>query len=162
MNPLYVSNFGVAISVNRARLIVKDGFLEPDSAQITYEIQPRNSPYDSVVIDCQTGSISLSGLKWLMRHGVPLFILDYDGTLLASTLPRDPINGPLKVAQIEAYKNLDKRLYISKQLILAKTERTVDVLQWLGSRYSGADSVSEAVRLEINRINKCTTIPKLM
>ncbi len=162
MNSLYVSGFGVSLSVDRARLIIKDGFLEPDSDQRIYEIQPRNSPYDSVVIDGHTGSISITAIKWLMRHGVPLFILDYNGTLLASTLPRESINGPLKVAQIETYKNPRKRFYIATLLIAAKAQRTLDVLNWLGSRYSGVDSVTNSIQLEMKRINKCDSLPKLM
>ena len=33
MNPLYLSGFGVSLKVDAARLVVKDGFLEPDSTQ---------------------------------------------------------------------------------------------------------------------------------
>jgi CRISPR/Cas system-associated endonuclease Cas1 len=74
-------------------------------------------PYDSVVIDGQTGLIFLAAIKWLMRHGVPLFILDYNGTLLSSTLPKEPITGPLKIAQIESYKDPVRRFYIAKELV---------------------------------------------
>src|SRR5208282_704022 len=162
MNPLYLSGFGISLNVDRARLIVKDGFLEPDSAQRTYEIQPRNSPYDSVVIDGQTGTVSLTAIKWLMPHGIPLFTLDYDGTLLSSTMPREPVNGPLKIGQTAAYNDARKRFYIATRLIEAKAQRTNDVLKWLGSRYDGTDSVMDRVKLEIERINNCNSLPRLM
>jgi len=49
LNPLCLSGFGVSLTVDGARLIVKDGFLEPDSAQATHEFQPRRMPHDSIV-----------------------------------------------------------------------------------------------------------------
>jgi CRISPR-associated protein Cas1 len=118
-------------------------------------------PFDSVVIDSQTGSISLAAIKWLMRHGVPLFILDYNGTLLSSTLPKDPVNGPLKIAQIEAYKDPAKRFYIAKKLVEAKAERTLDVLRWLAERYGKLD---DEVNLdaELGRLHDCANLPRLL
>lgn len=68
MNALYLSGFGISVNVDKARLIVKDGFLEPDSAQVTYELQPRPAYYDSIIIEGQTGTVSLTAIKWLMRH----------------------------------------------------------------------------------------------
>ena len=50
MNPLYLSGFGVSLSVDRARLIVRDGFVEPDSERIVHELQPRDARYDSVTV----------------------------------------------------------------------------------------------------------------
>lgn len=106
-----------------------DGFLEPDSGQATYELEPRRMPYDSVFVDGRTGTISLTAMKWLMRHETPLFILDYNGTLLSSTLPREPVNGPLKIAQIDAYKDEAKRFYVAKKLVDAKAQRSLDVMK---------------------------------
>ncbi len=161
MNPLYLSGFGVSLTVERARLVVKDGFLEPDSSQPVYEFHPRRMPYDSVVIDGQTGTISFAAIKWLMRHGVPLFILDYNGTLLSSTLPREPVNGPLKIAQMETYQDQEKRLYVAKKLIEAKAQRTLDVVRWLEARYGNSLAASE-VESATGRLEKCGSLPVLM
>jgi CRISPR-associated protein Cas1 len=161
MNPLYLSGFGVALRVDGSRLIVKDGFLEPDSVQREYVFQPRRMPYDSIVIDGQTGSVSLSAIKWLMRHSVPLFILDYNGTLLSSTLPREPVNGPLKIAQIEAYKDSARRFYIAKKLVEAKAQRSYDVLNWLSERYGKFDSETN-LKAELYRLAKCEGPPRLL
>jgi CRISPR-associated protein Cas1 len=155
LNPLYLSGFGVSLSVDAARLVVKDGFLEPDSAQTTREFEPRRMPYDSVVIDGQTGTISLAAIKWLMRHDVPLFILDYNGTLLSSTLPREPVNGPLKIAHIDAYRDQAKRFHIAKKLVEAKHQRTLDVMKWLDARYGGLSSVHADFHKESERLEQC-------
>ena len=82
-------------------------------------------PYDSVVIDGQTGTISLAAIKWLMRHGIPLFILDYNGTLLSSTLPREPVNGPLKIAQIEAYKDQTQTILHSEETSRSQSAKDI-------------------------------------
>ncbi len=161
MNSLYLSGFGVSLSVDGARLIVRDGFLEPDSKQRVHEFQPRRMPYDSVVIDGQTGSISLAAIKWLMRHGVPVFILDYNGTLLSSTLPKDPVNGPLKIAQIDAYRDPIKRFYIAKKLVEAKAQRSSDVLNWLAERYGKFDSEA-TLKAELERLAQCESLPRLL
>jgi CRISPR-associated protein Cas1 len=156
MNPLYLSGFGVSLNVDGARLIVKDGFLEPDSSQQKHEFQPRRMLYDSVVIDGQTGAVSVAAIRWLIRHGVPLFILDYNGTLLSSTLPKEPVNGSLKIAQIDAYRDQTRRFYIAKKLVEAKAQRSFDVLRWLAERYGKFDSEvnfkTELVRLARLRV----------
>ena len=163
MNPLYLSGFGVSLNVDGARLIVKDGFLEPDSTQGTHEFQPRRMPHDSIVIDGQTGTISLTAIKWLMRHNVPLFVLDYDGTLLSSTLPREPVNGPLKIAQIEAFKDSARRFHITKKLVEAKAQRTLDVMKWLAARYGELSSQIQAgLANELERLEECQSLPRLL
>jgi CRISPR-associated protein Cas1 len=141
LNPLYLSGFGVSLSVDRARLQVRDGFQDPDFEPVRFETQPRHARFDSVIVDGHSGTISLDAIKWLMRHDIPLFILDYNGTLLSSTLPREPVNGPLKIAQVETYKDQSKRFYIAKKLVEAKTQRTSAVLRWLDARYGEFSNV---------------------
>jgi len=162
MNPMYLSGFGVSLSVDRARLMVRNGFCDPDVEPERFEIQPRNAHFDSVVIDGHSGNISLDAIKWLMRHDIPLFILDYNGTLLSSTLPREPVNGPLKIAQVEAYKDPAKRFYMAKKLVEAKAQRTLDVMKWLTARY-GAIPVTVQSNLsgELERLSQCADLPRL-
>ena len=154
LNPLYLSGFGVSLNVDRARLQVKDGIKEPDVEPERLIVQPRNPRFDSVIIDGHSGNITLDAMKWLMRHNIPLFVLDYNGSLLSSTLPKEPTNGPLKIAQIEAYKNPEKRFYISKKLIEAKIHRTLDVINWIGSRYDLPTKNKQIIHSELQTIDK--------
>ncbi|OGD52608.1 CRISPR-associated endonuclease Cas1 [Candidatus Bathyarchaeota archaeon RBG_13_38_9] len=162
MNPLLLSGFGVSLNVDKARLIVKDGHLESTETPTTYEIRPRHAPFDSVVIDSQTGQISITAIKWLMRHNIPLFILDYNGTILSSILPKEPVVGKLKKAQIEACQNAEKRFYIAKKILEAKLSRTKDIVEWLDIRYD--INVKSKARLEkyINHLEKSTNIRDLL
>ena len=162
MRPLYLSGFNVRLNVDRARLIVHDGFHTPDDMPEELAVEPRHAHFDSVIIDGHSGSMSLDSIKWLMRHDIPIHLLDYDGTLLSSTLPSEPVNGPLKIAQVKAYSDPVKRLRIAKKLVEAKSQRTVNLLEWLGSRYEGLGSAGEDVRAEVQRIDDCNNLPKLM
>ena len=162
MNPMYLSGFGVSLSVDRARLMVRNGFCDPDVEPERFEIQPRKAHFDSVVIDGHSGNITLDAIKWLMRHDIPLFVLDYNGTLLSSTLPREPVNGPLKIAQIEAYRNCEKRFYIAKKLVEAKAQRSIDVMKWLDARYGGFSAIEAALSSESKRLDQCQSLPRLL
>lgn len=160
MNPLYLSGFGVSLSVDRARLIARDGFVEPDSERVVHELEPRDARYDSVAIDGHSGNITLDAVKWLMRHGLPLFVLDYNGTILSSTLPREPISSRLKIAQVKAHENTETRLNIAKKLIEAKIQHTKDVLDWLSQRYDVQNSVRQ-INAEWSRLEDAGSLASL-
>ena len=163
MNPLYLSGFGISISVDRARLQVRHGFQDPDVEPERFEIQPRHAKFDSVIVDGHSGNITLDAIKWLMRHDIPIFVLDYNGTLLSSTLPREPVNGPLKIAQVDAYRNREKRFYIAKKLVEAKAQRTLDVLEWLDARYGKLKpKIGTDLSNEIQRLDKCSELQRLL
>jgi CRISPR-associated protein Cas1 len=115
------------------------------------------------VVDGHSGNITLDAIKWLMRHDIPVFILDYNGTLLCSTLPREPVNGPLRIAQIDAYRDPAKRFYIAKKLVEAKAERTLDVMKWLAARYSELPPQVQAdLTNELERLEQCKSLPRLL
>jgi len=163
MNALYLSGFGISLSVERARLIVRSGFSDPEFEPERFEIQPRKAHFDSVIIDGHSGTITLDAIKWLMRHNIPIFILDYDGTMLSSTLPREPVNGPLKIAQVEAYRDREKRFCIAKKLVEAKAQRTLDVMKWLAARYGElASHVQSDLTNELERLDQSQTLPRLL
>lgn len=162
MNPLYLSGFGVSLNVDRAKLIVKNGHISTDKIQEIHEIKPRHTPFDSVVIDSQTGQISITAIKWLMRHNIPLFVLDYNGTILSSILPKEPVVGKLKKAQIEACQDFKKRFYIAKKIVGAKLTRTQDIVEWLNIRYDLNQKSIARLEKEINRLEKSKNIRDLL
>ena len=161
MDPLFLSGFGVTLNVDRTSLLIKDGHIDPNVEPNTYEIRPRHVPFDSIVIDSQSGQISITAMKWLMRHGIPLFILDYNGTLLSSTLPREPVVGKLKKAQIEAYQDPQKRFYIAKKIVEAKLERTRQMAEWLSVRYD-VNRLQRRLDAEISRFEQAKTLRDLL
>jgi len=154
MNPIYLSGFGVSLNVDAARLIVKDGHIAPDTHPYSCEVRPRHASFDSVVIDSQSGQMSIGAVKWLMRHGIPIFILDYNGSILSSILPRGPVTGDLKRAQLEAYQDPQRRAYIAKKIVEAKLERTRNLVEWLSLRYNIEDKDKKQLDTEINRLSE--------
>lgn len=108
MNPLLLVGFGSSIFVKGSRLVIREGrftpltyarlpdgeFREPKSLRI----RPRQIPYDSILVEGSSGMITFAAMRWLMQHNVPVFLLDYDGSLLSATMPPQPIRGDLRRA----------------------------------------------------------------
>ena len=86
MNPLLLGGFGVRLRVSRiqslSELWVMDGRQDKDLGRM-FRFQPRRCPYSSIVIDGHSGYISLQALHWLSRNNVPVFVMNYDGSLIS-------------------------------------------------------------------------------
>ena len=95
--------------------------LKPYSSTV---YRPRRFPYSSVVIDGHSGYISLQAFHWLSRNKVPVFIMNFDGTVISSILPPMPVKADLRAAQLEASQDPKKRLFISYALIEAKIAKS--------------------------------------
>jgi len=162
VNPIFLSGFGVSLNVDGAKLMIKDGHIAPNTNPSIHEIKPRHVPFDSIIIDSQTGQISISAIKWLMRHGVPLFILDYNGTLLSSVIPKEPITGNLKKAQFEAYQDAQRRFHIAEKLVGAKIERTSNMIEWFETRYEIDEKDKRRLEDEIRRFESCESLRDLL
>ena len=97
--------------------------------------RPRRFPYSNVVIDGHSGYISLQALHWLSRNKIPVFVMNFDGTLISSILPPMPVKADLRAAQIQAANDPKKKFTIARALVQAKIARSLQVLDWLGERY---------------------------
>nr|MDO8135066.1 CRISPR-associated endonuclease Cas1 [Candidatus Njordarchaeum guaymaensis] len=139
MNLLHLSGYGVKLRVrnlrSRSDLDVTDGRGDYGEVPSHYTFRPRRIPYDSIIIDGHSGYVSLQAFHWLSRNKVPVFILNFDGSLISSILPPMPVKADLRSAQLEAYKDPQKKDRIAYELVKAKIQRTNDVLRWLGERY---------------------------
>jgi len=128
---------------SRSDLEVVDG--REDSKQSpSLRFRPRRFPYSSIIIDGHSGYISLQAFHWLSRNKIPVFILNYDGSLISSILPPMPVKADLRVAQIDSYRDAKKRFMIAHAIVEAKIQRNLDVLHWLGERYDIALKIREA------------------
>jgi len=164
MNPLHLSGYGVKIKVknmrSRSDLHVTDGRDNFDQQQSTYTFRPRRIPHDSIIIDGHSGYISLQAFHWLSRNKVPVFILNYDGSLITSILPPSPIKANLRAAQIKASEDARKKFSIANAIVRAKIARNLHVLDWLARRYD----IERQVRLtkhEAFRLGKARSVVDL-
>jgi len=145
LNPLYLSGYGVKVRVenmrSRSDLVVSDGRESFYKQPRVCMFRPRRIPYDSIIIDGHSGYISLQAFHWLSRNKIPVFILNYDGSLISSVLPPMPVKADLRAAQFEACKDPAKEFKIAYEIVKAKVQRNRDVLRWLGERYDIAKHV---------------------
>lgn len=132
MKSLFLSGYNIHLGVDDGKLIVKDGRdWEKEPTEIVYK--PKFIDIDQIVLYGHTGNVSISAMKWLMKHKVPIHLMDYDGTLLSTMNPPQSKIGSVKLAQYRAYE--EKRVDIAKEFIEAKIERTRDMFDWLIERY---------------------------
>jgi CRISPR-associated protein Cas1 len=88
-------------------------------------------PHDSIIVEGSSGMITFEAIRWLMYHNTPVFMLDYDGSLLSAIMPPQPIRGDLRRVQVEANVDSKKRLRIARAFIDSKLERSNQILEWL-------------------------------
>jgi CRISPR-associated protein Cas1 len=153
MNPLHLGGYGVRVKVqdltSRSELEITNG-REDDRSYVVTRYRPRRFPYSSVVIDGHSGYISLPALHWLSRNKVPVFILNFDGTMISSILPPMPVKADLRAAQMRAANDPHRRFTVAKALVQAKIARSLQVLDWLGQRYD----MERELRLTKHEVSK--------
>jgi len=99
------------------------------------KFRPRQLPYDSIIVEGHSGMITFEAINWLMHHNTPVFVLDYDGSLISVIMPPQPIRGDLRRAQVEAHLHPKKRVAIARSFIEAKLERSGQILDWIRENY---------------------------
>jgi CRISPR-associated protein Cas1 len=97
--------------------------------------RPHRFPYSSIIIDGHSGYMSLQAFHWLSRNKVPVFVMNYDGTIINSILPPTAIKADLRAAQFQAANDPKRKFTIAHTLVNAKIARSLQVLDWLGQRY---------------------------
>jgi len=161
MNPLHLSGYGVKLRVRnlkeRSELEVRDGRDSVTKPYATSFYRPRRFPYSSIIIDGHSGYISLQALHWLSKNRVPVFVMNFDGSVISSILPPTPIRADLRAAQVEACAVPTMKFKVAKAIVEAKIARTIQVLEWLAERYDISRDVS-AVKREGLRLRQARTV----
>jgi CRISPR-associated protein Cas1 len=127
---------------SRSDLEITDG-REDDKHESSYRFRPRRFPYTSIIIDGHSGYISLQAFHWLSQNKVPVFILDYEGSMISSILPPMPVKADLRAAQLKASEDAKKKFTIANAIVRAKIARSLQVLDWLAQCYD----IEKRVRL---------------
>jgi CRISPR-associated protein Cas1 len=160
MRPLHLSGWGVKIRVqnlrSRSELEIVDG-REDGRPGSMYRFRPRRFPYTSIIIDGHSGYVSLHAFHWLSKHKVPVFVMNFDGTVISSILPPMPVKADLRAAQIQAVSDPKKKFTIARALVQAKIARSLQVLDWLGQRYDISRAI-QVTRLESVKLRRATTV----
>ncbi|MEM3811645.1 MAG: CRISPR-associated endonuclease Cas1 [Thermoplasmata archaeon] len=131
MDPLLISGYGVSITVSRACLTVSN----TDSHRESYTFRPHQIPYDSIIIDGHYGHISFEAIRWLMKHDIRVSVLKWNGNLLSTMLPKEPLNGQLKIRQYEKHIDKEERVIIASTIIKEKISKSKSMLSELSKYY---------------------------
>jgi CRISPR-associated protein Cas1 len=121
------------------------------------KFRPRQLPYDSILVEGSSGMITFEAVRWLMHHNVPVFMLDYDGSLFSAIIPPQPIRGDLRRAQVVAHLDSKKRLAIARSFIEAKLERSGQMLDWIGEGYD-IQTEMRRFRMETRTLDDAKTV----
>jgi len=163
MNPLHLSGWGVKIRVrnlrSRSELEVTDGREDGRTGSV-YIFRPRRFRHSSIIIDGHSGYVSLQAFHWLSRNRIPVFVLNFDGSLISSILPPMPIKADLRAAQFRACADPAKKYAIAKCIVQAKIARSLQVLDWLAQRYD-IEKEMQLAKKEIARIGIARTVADL-
>lgn len=160
MNPLLISGFGTNISVDKRRLIVQNK-LESQR----YEFYPHQIKHDSVIVDGHTGSISFEAMRWLVKHNIPITMLNWNGNLLSVTLPKEPVSSKLRLGQYEIYQDEKRRYGVAYPIVKEKIKQSLNLLNELSQYYSMVDIgkiISESKRESMFKLESTYDYRNLM
>ena len=154
MRPLLLSGFGSSLRVSGHVLEVSNG---SDGRRETFAAH--KLPFDSVVVEGNSGTLSFEAARFLAIHDIPVTFLRWDGSVLSTLLPRGPVAGELKLAQFASHSNPKRRAQIARAILEVKLSKSVELLRFL-SRFYPCDRAP--VEAEVNRGPSTESIPDLM
>ena len=130
MNPLLISGFGCFLNIDKRKLVVYNAFTKEKM-----EFYPHQIEYDTIIIDGHSGAVSLDALRWIAKHGIALTILNWNGNVLSTLQPKEPVSGKLKISQYKAYLDEKKRISIASEIIKTKISKSYELLKELSKYY---------------------------
>ena len=125
---------------------------------VSYVFAPKID-VDSIAIYGQSGTISIPAIRWLVKQGIQVTVLNWDGKLLTTMLPPESVQVKTKFDQYRAYENTALRIQIARKLIEAKFERTRLVLDYLGQRYP---NIGTDIERDASKLSDTNTIREVM
>jgi len=130
MRPLLLSGYGTSLRVSGHILEVSN---PTESSRETFAAH--QLPFDSVVVEGNSGTISFEAARFLAVHNVPVTFLRWDGSVLSTLLPRGPVAGELKLAQFEAHNDTARRVEVARAILSVKFSKSVEILRFLARFY---------------------------
>ena len=74
-------------------------------------------------------------MRWLAKHNIHLTLLNWDGNLLATTLPDQTISGKLRLSQYKKYLDDSIRYSVAEKIVTSKINSSLHLLQELSKYY---------------------------
>jgi CRISPR-associated protein Cas1 len=94
-------------------------------------------------------------MRWLMKHNIHLTLLNWDGNLLATTLPDQTISGKLRLAQYKKHLDGIIRYNIANEIVKSKVDSSLNLLNQLAKFYPiDSKKIQERIRSEFSLFAK--------
>jgi len=153
---LIITGQGLSISVDKKRLVIRDGNTHyPSNPNIweffkgDLELPPR------IVIIDGSGNMTLDALDWLADQGVPLIRIKFDGTGTTAMSPSGFAADRKKVAwQYETRNDPDKKLAFAIKITRQKLEASIETLEKFVPSSKYLDRSIEAIRNDLAFIER--------
>ena len=165
IQPLILNGFGLSISVDKGRLVIRNGRTHFPQSQsvITYFKGSLELPPRIVIID-GAGSVTLDAIDWLADQRIPLIRIKYDGSNASVMSPTGYAADPEKVAwQMRARESEALKVEFATPLTIQKLEAALvtlqDYLPASASRNRAIETVSSC--LDFIRDGQADTVQKL-
>jgi CRISP-associated protein Cas1 len=159
MTILILNGHGIRIHVDGAKLHIRDGHTSSTEEPNEYIFSPQRIDVDNIVINSRSGNISVDAIRWLVKHGVQITVLNWDGKILTTMLPPESVQVKTMFAQYRTFEDPKLRLIIAQKIIEAKFGRTQIVLDYLNQRYP---DISTQLPQDSSNLKDAQTIQEVM
>ena len=129
-NVKFLKGYGLSIKLKDNKLILKNGYNPFSEQQEQEEWFINNLPYEKIVLSGK-GYVSTEAISLLNQHNRNLILVDTYGK------PVSMINGVMesytatkyRMAQYDIFRNIEKKRYLSRQILKAKLESQIRFLK---------------------------------
>ncbi|MEX2193163.1 MAG: CRISPR-associated endonuclease Cas1 [Nitrosarchaeum sp.] len=132
-NVKFLKGYGHSISVKDSKLILKDCH-DPFSEPIVEEWFTNNMPYEKIVLQGK-GYLSTEALSILSENNRNVILLDNHGKPVTYLNPvrESFVATKYRIGQYDTFRDKSKREYLARQIISAKKESQIQLLQKIKS-----------------------------
>jgi len=133
-NVKLLRGYGVSISLNDSKIILKNGRHDVTGEQESEEWFVNNMPYEKIILSGK-GYVSTEALSLLSQKNRNVILVDtYGKPVTYCNSMMDSLTGTkYRIAQYDTFRNPEKCEYLRQQIIQAKKESQLKLLKMIGS-----------------------------
>lgn len=135
-NVKFLKGYGHSISVKDSKIILKDNH-DPFSEPVIESWHIKNMPYEKIVLQGK-GYLSTEALSLLSENNRNVILLDIHGKPVTYLNPvrESFVATKYRIGQYDTFRDESKRKYLARQIIKAKIESQINLLESCGNSES--------------------------
>ena len=128
-NVKFLKGYGFSVNVKDSKIILKDCH-DPFSEPIIESWYVKNMPYEKIVLQGK-GYISTEALSLLSENNRNIILLDNHGKPVTYLNPvrESFVATKYRIGQYDTFRDESKRKYLARQIIKAKIESQINLLE---------------------------------